>query len=255
VPDTSPTADDYIREGEYTDEINGTSISINVDSETEVKALKHTADSESAIISNMIERASEGDTIYDIGAHIGIHTCVLGTAVPQSTIVSFEPYPPNSAQLLKNVQKNDVDAFLVSMVVSDKSGYVTMSNFSDRVGTSTGAASLDDEENASSLVVPSVSCDQFVSESKFDPPDIVKIDVEGAEPLVLDGMEDTLSDDSCRALYCELHLPTENGSSIADYGATKDELLDTIREHGFSIEVLNERGTRVPTMHIEGIKD
>ena len=254
VLDRSSPDEAYIREGEYTGEINGCELSINVDSRTELRAFRHTKNSESEILTDITAEVTENDIVYDIGAHIGLHTCVLGTAVPEATIVSFEPYPLNAAQLLQNAHKNDVDVSLVSIAVSDEQGYLTMSGFSDEIGSSTGAASLDDGTIDSDLTVCSISGDQFVSESEFSPPDIVKIDVEGAEPLVIEGMEQTLSSDSCRALYCEVHLPSESGSSIVDYGVTKDELFQTIRKCGFSIEVLNKRDTRVPTMHIKATK-
>jgi len=73
-------------------------------------------------------------------------------------------------------------------------------------------------------------------------PNVVKIDVEGAEPLVIDGLEDALSFETCRLVYCEVHLPgVDKRPSIKDFGATTDELRDRFEELGFTVEILGDR--------------
>lgn len=72
----------------------------------------------------------------------------------------------------------------------------------------------------------------------------MKIDVEGVEPLVLEGMEETLSRDSCRALFCEIHPPTNDARpSIQDFGSTADGLRSSLRSKGFGVKMIEpDRG-------------
>lgn len=72
---------------------------------------------------------------------------------------------------------------------------------------------------------------------------MVKIDVEGAEGLVIDGMKDALAD--ARRIYCEIHLPADHRTSIESYGWTPTELLTELESLGFEIRFLNNRGAEI----------
>lgn len=80
---------------------------------------------------------------------------------------------------------------------------------------------------------------------------MVKIDVKGAEGLVIEGLSEVLSADECRLLYCEIHPPAQHRTGVTDYGYSVSDVLELIRELGFSIESINERGT---DKHVIGAK-
>jgi FkbM family methyltransferase len=52
--------------------------------------------------------------------------------------------------------------------------------------------------------VETVRGDSIISREGLESPDVVKIDVEGAEGLVIAGMSNSLS--RCRRIYCEIHI-------------------------------------------------
>jgi hypothetical protein len=140
-----------IRRGKLSKKIAGRKIIINVDSYAEIKALNHAKATENDMINDLVTEASDGDTIYDIGAHIGIHSCLLGISNTQSDIISFEPFPSNTVQYLKNTEINGVDSTLVPIALSDSTDLLSMTG--DSNSTSTGAPSLDPDASKQNIHV------------------------------------------------------------------------------------------------------
>ena len=73
---------------------------------------------------------------------------------------------------------------------------------------------------------------------------MVKIDVEGAAPLVISGMEQTLSSPECRVVYCEAHFPSnasDSRPSSGDFGLYPNQLRRRFDELGFSTAVIDRR--------------
>jgi hypothetical protein len=74
--------------------------------------------------------------------------------------------------------------------------------------------------------------DTFVDEHGLTPPDIVKIDTEGAELQVLRGVKTLL--ESVRVIFCEIHY------SIIDEGERR-EIVELLESNGFDCEELYAR--------------
>jgi len=122
----------------------------------------------------------EGDIIFDIGAQAGFYSLLAAElAGEKGKIFSFEPFPENVAYLKKNIGLNGYEnIFVVEAAVSDKSGVVYFergeSNFTGKIG-------------GSGLKIKSVSLDDLIEKGDLPEPDVLKIDVEGAELAVLKG--------------------------------------------------------------------
>jgi hypothetical protein len=65
------------------------------------------------------------------------------------------------------------------------------------------------------------------------------------EPLVIQGLKQTLANDQCRILYCEIPLPTDHRPPINDYGESKESIISMSAELGFNIEYREKRGTEI----------
>jgi len=219
---------------------------------TVVKFVLNTSDGPSTLsryesevneIKDILAELRDTDVVYDIGANTGLYTCFIGKRIHSGKVVAFEPYPPNINQLETNADLNDVNVRIWPVAVSDADG-LTNFEWPDVDAAGYGEASITDEETGHE--VRTISIDERVADGELPVPNVVKIDVEGSEPLVIEGMKSCLQHDDCRLVYCEVHLPTDgNRASIKDFGVTQEELVKTVCNSGFKVEFKKESGNRV----------
>ena len=138
---------------------------------------------------------------------------------------------------------------------------VVESALSDDSGSAEFASPTEDVCGAASIGSPGIHGERVrtergdgsVRDGAIPAPTVVKIDVEGAEPLVLDGMRRTLADDRCRLVYCEEHHPHPNRPPSADFGASLDAIARTSNRWG-SRSRRSKRG-RGNATQIEKVRD
>lgn len=146
-----------------------------------------------------------GATFFDIGANVGFVTLIAARLVgPSGRVVAFEPVPANVAAIRENLAMNGIDWVEVretavarsggraSLIVSDVSAFSRLAS----VNVPTGARE--------SIEVAVSSIDELLAAGEVPVPDVVKIDVEGAELEVIEGMRSTLGEHH-PVLLCEVH--------------------------------------------------
>lgn len=124
-----------------------------------------------------------GMIIYDIGAHAGIYSLLFSKLVgPNGKVFAFEPFAENVVNILKHIRLNRLNNVnLIQSSLSDKSGLVSF-----LIGKSSSMGSI--THTHTYLQVPTFSLDELVFNFDFPMPDLIKMDVEGAEAMVLEGM-------------------------------------------------------------------
>lgn len=131
-----------------------------------------------------------GQTVMDIGAHIGYYTILLSKLVGADGVVyAFEPAPNNYEYLLQNVQLNDarnIRAHRLALV--DHSGEETLYLSTENSGDHRLYPERGDAESR----VATDTLDERFPAQDFQV-DFVKLDVQGAEPRVLAGMKRTVA--------------------------------------------------------------
>lgn len=143
---------------------------------------------------------SDEKTIFlDIGANIGLYSLCLIDKV--SKVYAFEAHP-RTAQLLKmNFLLNQLPIeHIEQKAVADKIGQLSFTDFSD--GSPINAIS---EDTKNTVHVESISLDAFIQNNNFSKQNnfILKLDVEGAEHLVLEGARNLLTEYNVRAILFE----------------------------------------------------
>jgi FkbM family methyltransferase len=160
---------------------------------------------------------AEGATFWDVGAHIGYHSfCVAALAGPKGRVFAFEPNPHNVDRFRLHLERNPDLAgriSLQSLALSNTDGEASF-EFSPTVddGTSTGShlsnASLPSEASEYAqfrrTTVTTARADTLLHSGTIAPPTIMKIDVEGAEQLVLEGAPGLLAT-ARPLLFVEVH--------------------------------------------------
>jgi FkbM family methyltransferase len=134
-----------------------------------------------------------GDTVYDIGANVGYVSLSLAKRVGTGgRVIAFEPIPTNAQAFRQNIEINGIkNVQLLKLAASDKSGEAVI-----RMNENPATASLvwhRNEPTAIELHVHTAAIDELVEAGEFGLPSFVKIDVEGAEGFVLQGMRRTIA--------------------------------------------------------------
>jgi FkbM family methyltransferase len=152
---------------------------------------------------------SSGMVFYDIGANVGFLSVIASRLVgPTGTIVAFEPVEANIRQIEHNARLNQTAITVIPVALSNEDGLRDFVVSGSTVGQLAGYQGCD-LSSFQTQAVPVRRLDTIRSEQKHPPPDLIKIDVEGAEACVLEGGRATLESDR-PILMIELH-----GTNIA----------------------------------------
>lgn len=155
----------------------------------------------------------EGMTVWDVGANVGFYTLAFSSRVgAKGLVVAIEPLGSNVAILQKHIEINDLrNVMVIQAAVSREVGLASFS-----VGESNSVGKIITSEG--NYKIPTLPLD-LVAQS-LGPPDLVKLDIEGAEAAALQGAEDMLSTTKPE-LWIALHgLPAAEGvhQTLAAYG-------------------------------------
>lgn len=204
-----------------------------------------TGDYEPVTRSACIEALTPGMTFIDIGAHVGLFTVPAAMAVgPGGRVIAFEPDPDNRRLLERNIARHELDTVqVVPAAVSDRSGDITLK----QSPFNTGDHRIDARSGARGVQVQMVSLDQWLSEHDHTA-DVIKMDVQGAEPLVLRGMQSLLDGDRPLQLLLEF-AP----SMLRASGADPRSVLLGLEGAGFSMKIIDERSGVSAGASVDGI--
>ena len=134
----------------------------------------------------LLRRRLPSDAIaVDGGAHIGVISVLLASLCPAGHVYAFEPVPETSAYLEHNLAANGITNVTVErLALYREDGEFTLA-FNESYP---GGSHIGDGK----CRVTTARLDSWVKSRGLDRLDLVKLDVEGAEPAVLDGAEETL---------------------------------------------------------------
>lgn len=169
-----------------------------------------TLQDDSPLLQALVRRVRPGDVVWDIGANLGLYSIALARAVgPEGQVVAFEPEPRAMARLRCNVALNRVaEVRPIAAALGDRAGELPLLVAPTGVdGTHTLIAAASSEAATRAQVLVSVARgDDLVRTGELDPPHVVKLDVEGAEALAIDGLRETLASPGLRAILIEVHF-------------------------------------------------
>lgn len=150
-------------------------------------------DVEAPVQRAVADAMAPGGVFFDIGANVGFFTLVAAGAVDRTgTFVAFEPRPDVAAALSANAARNDLTVDVRPVAVGEVDGTTDLL-VADHPGGATIEASKA-VDTVETVTVDQVTIDRLVVDrGELPVPDVVKIDVEGAEPAVIRGMSATLA--------------------------------------------------------------
>jgi FkbM family methyltransferase len=130
----------------------------------------------------LLQRLTANDVFYDVGANIGYYSMLA--AEIGAEVHAFEPVPTTFRLLRDNVAAYGKQVFANCIALSDTDGEITMYLPPDWYLTSTLVKETLDKV-ANTITVRTTQLDMYAQQNHA--PTVIKIDVEGAEKLVLAG--------------------------------------------------------------------
>src|SRR3990172_8371461 len=146
-----------------------------------------------------------GMKVLDIGAHAGFYTLAFSRLVgDEGHVWAFEPSAENAANILRHINLNRLrNVTLLQAAVVNRSG---VTGFQISENNSTGIT-----KGEGMYRVPCVSIDNLIADKIVPIPEVIKIDVEGAESLILEGARTLLSKQHTQ-LFIALHGGTQKSN-------------------------------------------
>lgn len=157
----------------------------------------------------LFETKSHNPKILDCGANIGFATLFFKKLYPASEIVCFEPNPLSYKLLEMNVKGNNLqNVTLINKAISNEEG--SLDFFIGNEKGSVIASLSEDRNDTSRITVETIRLSQFMGNAKFD---LAKIDVEGAEHLVIADLVEANKINSINEYMIEYHHMVDKGKT------------------------------------------
>ncbi len=175
----------------------------------------------------LVNEARSGDIFWDIGAFLGKYTKKLSQGVgPEGRVFAFEPNPQSREQLLEKLAaEKNVTVLPVALGRQRGSVNFLLSRGRSRV--------VGDSGHSDVAVVRMETGDAIVDVGEAAQPNLIKIDAEGLELDILQGLRRTLEPPALRAVFIEVHFqllaeryPTDNVPA---------EIVELLKSYGFRI--------------------
>jgi FkbM family methyltransferase len=193
-------------------------------------------------ITDYLRRALRpGDIVVDVGANVGAHSLLAAQLVGSTGRVhSVEASPSILGLLQRNIRLNGIAHVIVHHVaVMDRHGEVTVfKHGADNIGGTTVLATEGAARAASAeATVPARPLGEIVPLEDLLRARLIKIDVEGAEAMVVRGLRDLLPRFGARTEF----LVEVNLDSLAAAGSSIEEFTGWFADAGFEVlEIPND---------------
>jgi FkbM family methyltransferase len=189
------------------------------------------------VLTTCIDALAPDGVFYDIGANTGYFSIAAANRYRDARVIAFEPLPELAEDIGIASDANRLPGLRVlNLALSAENGEQTLYLPTQSVH----ASFVSREAVAAAVVVPTRRLDDLVDAGDIPPPTVVKLDVEGAEMLVLDGAEQTLR--RHRPLICfECDVNSER------FGHRPADMIARLQLLGYArFEALAPDGSRRP---------
>lgn len=193
---------------------------------------------EPGLIDAFFEYMSEDEVIVELGTWLGVYSVMLAKFVsPKGRLIGFEPDPAAYRQCVLNLALNHVsNAHVLPLAASNAPGMISL--YTNHQFGNSGSSILDTLQvkegcRKTSVQVPVVSLASILSAMNVTPT-VLKIDIEGAEDLALEGAGDLLAGKGLK-IFLEVHH-----DHLTRRGKSGEYILKILADSGKKIRFLDD---------------
>jgi FkbM family methyltransferase len=195
-------------------------------------------------ISNIFRKlVKPGDVCFDIGANVGWFTTLFQKLTGSTGAVhAFEPIPKTFELLSKNAARNKTSdkIFLNNTALGDVETQIDLHIFPDLPD---GHASISTfgHENFEIFHCPMITLDSYLEEKRVENVNFVKIDIEGAELMMLKGAAKLFEQKMPPVFEIEMALATSKG-----FGYVPNDLIEFMKSKAdFDFYAIDETNGKI----------
>src|SRR3990170_1926947 len=180
-----------------------------------------------------------GMVVVDVGANVGYYTLLAARLVgDEGKVFAFEPDPYNYNLLCKNIEVNGYGNVIpVQKAVSSKSGKRKL--FLDKSNLGGHSLSEANVDKSASITVEVTSLDDYFKNTDYKI-DVLKMDVQGSEMEVLEGMTNTINQNDNLKIITEFWP-----MGLRNSGSSPAGFLNKLIEYGFALYQIGQSVERV----------
>lgn len=184
------------------------------------------------VFEELTKDVTQTDLFWDVGANIGFHSLSLKKRFPSHEVYSFEPDYRNFAALKHNQNMNGLTANLMNIALSNRADCLKIFAMNGNNGMSSLAPWHEFKWESDPHYILTTSGDDLIEQNLIPRPTIIKLDVEGHELEVLQGLNKTLASKKVRKIVFE---------AGSDFCETESEMKTLLTSFGYQFEKLKRK--------------
>jgi FkbM family methyltransferase len=177
----------------------------------------------------------EEDTVFDIGANFGLYSVIASARLRSGSLHAFEPNPDLFSILKANLEKRPFGHLEAHQIAIG----ATRGNVAFNCALDSAFSSVVETERIATertVMVPITTLDGFMEERDIQLVDLMKIDVEGYEPEVLEGASRLLARTDAPIVLIEI-----SQANLKPRKMTQGAVLEALFRHGYDVLVAENR--------------
>ena len=180
---------------------------------------------EEEVLETALSSLRSGEVFWDIGSNLGLHALTVKHRRPDITVFAFEPNPSLAHLVQEVARQNDLDINQCEIALDAVAGQQKFFIHEGNAGRC-GLHNWNSDPDLKYIEVVTDTADNLLANKRGLRPNVIKMDVEGNEQRVLDGMADLLKSRELHTIIFE--------DSVDDNSTVKR----TLRSAGFRCEQL-----------------
>lgn len=191
-----------------------------------------------------------GDLVIDLGAGVGEETLTFSKLVgPAGKVFSIEAHPSTAGILKYACKLNKLNNVKVdNIAIADRDGKITIQDESEEYLKNT--ISSISATNAKEVQVDALTLDHYLERNKIEQIDFLKVNIEGAEQLMLLGMSKSVNQIKNLAISCH---DFRWAAGESEFYKTHDKVMAFLKNHNFHV-IQRQTGDVIIDSYLYGVK-